>query len=107
MSRDREREWEAMIRLRAILSPKIALGDVCMTPGAASSIPPREMVKALARHEAGDWGELCAEDRRVNDYAMENAGQIVSAYTSKEGIKFWIITEWDRFETTILLPDEF
>lgn len=30
-----------------------------------------------------------------------------SAYVSKDGVKFWIITEADRSSTTVLLPEEY
>jgi hypothetical protein len=62
---------------------------------------------ALARHAAGDWGELDEEDRRTNDEALEHEFRLVSSYTTSSKIKFWIITEYDRSATTILLPDEY
>jgi hypothetical protein len=31
----------------------------------------------------------------------------MSAYTDRNGVKFWIITEHDRSVTTVLLPDDY
>jgi len=55
----------------------------------------------------GDWGQVCAEDWRLNDEAVQDGSRIVSAYITLKGVKIWIITEADRSTTTILLPDEY
>ncbi len=62
---------------------------------------------ALARHSMGDWGELCQEDIDENNRALEQGSRLLSAYTSASKVKFWIITEWDRSVTTVLLPSEY
>lgn len=64
-------------------------------------------VDGLARHAAGDWGDLCGEDRAANDRAVAVGARILSAYHTPEGVKLWIITEADRSATTILLPEEY
>jgi len=61
----------------------------------------------LARHAAGDWGIVNAEDKRLNDRAVRDRGRLLSAYLIANGTKIWIITEADRSATTILLPDEY
>lgn len=62
---------------------------------------------SLNRHLAGDWGELCDEDRVANESALLDGERLFSAYT-KEGVPpIWIITERDRSVTTILFPDEY
>lgn len=83
------------------------LGQMVMTPGARDAIPPSEMMHALRRHARGDWGDLCEEDRKANDHAVRGGSRLLSAYHSKGGVKFWIITEADRSTTTVLLPDEY
>jgi hypothetical protein len=55
----------------------------------------------------GDWGDLCQEDIDENNRALEVGSRILSAYTSSSKVKFWIITEWDRSVTTVLLPSEY
>ena len=61
----------------------------------------------LQRHAAGDWGTVDAEDWAANHRAVEQHERILSAYTLKNGVRLWIITEADRRATTILLPDEY
>ena len=54
-----------------------------------------------------DWGEMCDEDKALNNEALTSNGRLLAAY-EKEGLpKIYIITEWDRSATTILFPDEY
>lgn len=62
---------------------------------------------ALNRHLAGDWGNLCDEDRVQNEVALLDGERLFSAYTKKGVPPIWIITECDRSVTTILFPDEY
>jgi len=78
-----------------------------ITPGAEAAVSEQEIFTALFRHVLGDWGELCEQDRRVNDVALRYGGRIASRYCSQTGTIFWIITEWDRSVTTVLLPEEY
>ena len=61
----------------------------------------------LNRHQSHDWGDVDAEDRATNDYALKNNQRILSVYKLTEDLTIWIITEWDRSVTTILLPEEY
>jgi hypothetical protein len=65
----------------------------------------------LGRHAAGDWGQLCAVDRRANDRAVKEGTRILSAYDvlleDGETARIWLITEADRSVTTALLPEEY
>lgn len=54
----------------------------------------------------GIWGDLSEEDKEENEKAIREGYRIFGAYTVK-GIAVWIITEWDRSTTTILLPEEY
>lgn len=86
---------------------KFPLGSIYSTPGVIQSIPHQEIVDAIMRHVSGDWGDLDREDKQANDDAILHGGRLLSAYTSSDGIRFWIITEADRSMTTILLPEEY
>jgi hypothetical protein len=90
------------------------LGQIVATPAALEAIEQAGQSPAefLHRHTHGDWGELCDEDRELNDAAVECGSRILSAYRTKSGAKIWIITEaadddGHRASTTILLPDEY
>ena len=63
----------------------------------------------LNRHVSGDWGELCEEDKELNDQALHDGNRILSAYETSAGYtrKIWVITEADRSVTTLLLPEEY
>ncbi len=61
----------------------------------------------IARHAAGDWGDLDSHDRGQNDTALDHGGRLFSAYTTSKGLKVWVITEADRSCTTALLPDDY
>ena len=60
----------------------------------------------LQRHRNGDWGDVCIEDKIVNDEATKTSGRVISNYTICDQL-VWIVTECDRSVTTILLPNEY
>jgi hypothetical protein len=85
----------------------LPLGRVVATPGALKLLLEAggHPFDYLARHAAGDWGELCAFDRRQNEIALREGLRVLSSYEVPAG-RVWIITEADRSVTTILLPEE-
>ncbi len=87
----------------------LELGFVVATPGALQALEDahERSEVLLARHEAGDWGEVGAEDWEENELSVREGFRILSAYTLSTGVKIWIITEADRSATTILLPEEY
>jgi hypothetical protein len=89
------------------------LGQLAMTQG-VQEVVVREgfsPLEFLMRHQAGDWGEMCPSDWSQNNRGIstdpEERGRLMSAYTTPGGTKIWIITEWDRSVTTILMPSEY
>jgi len=89
--------------------PLFELGRLVGTPGALRALEEAEQIpfELLHRHVIGDWGELCEEDREENEQSVDQGFRILSAYKLNTGIKIWVITEWDRSATTILLPEEY
>jgi len=83
------------------------LGQVVITRGALEELPPFDVWVAINRHANGDWGDLCEEDTALNDASVKGEGRLMSRYQTDNGTAFWIITEWDRSVTTILLPLEY
>lgn len=65
------------------------------------------------RYLNADWGEMCEEDLKENDWALENGERLFASYNIPKGMnaggrdKVWIITERDRSVTTILFPEEY
>ena len=87
--------------------PKFPLGQTVVTRTALAVLLRRDIFQALERHQAGDWGELCAEDRRANEDALRLGARLLSVYHMTEGAKFYVITEWDRSLTTVMLPEDY
>ena len=83
------------------------LGNIYTTPGVLESVIQDDIPSSLARHQSGDWGDVDAEDKRENAFALGRRLRLLSVYHSINGIKFWIITEADRSSTTVLLPSEY
>ena len=94
--------------------PKFPLGQTLATPGALSALSESGQSPAefLARHVQGDWGEVCDDDKGLNDQALMDGSRLLSAYQTNKGTKLWVITEaaddqGHRCATTVLLPSEY
>ncbi len=85
----------------------VSLGQIVITRGANADLQNEDVLSALQRHSRGDWGDVDNEDWESNDEALKNGARLLSSYKSSNGVKFWIITEWDRSVSTILLPSEY
>ena len=85
-------------------TPLFSLGQIVRTPGIAKF--EGRLQNLLIRHQTGDWGDVSNGDKEINNSAVKNGDRILSAY-SLDGEKIWIITEWDRSSTCILLPSEY
>ena len=92
-----------------IESPLFPLGQVVATPGALASLTTNQVdIKTLLqRHASGDWGDVCEEDRASNDNALKQGDRLLSSYLLSDACKIWVITEWDRSVTTVLLPEDY
>ncbi len=92
-----------------IINPLFHLGDVVATPQSICVLSQSGMslLDLLQRHAMGDWGDLCTEDMQANNDALQYGDRLLSSYVLSESCKVWVITEWDRSVTTILLPCEY
>lgn len=95
-------------------SIKFEPGQVVATPGALEALREagQQPAEFLARHVAGDWGDLCGEDRKLNDAALIDGSRLLSSYVTKRGEKLWLITEaaddeGRRASSCLLLPSEY
>lgn len=86
---------------------RFRLGRIVAAPHALAVLTNEEILRAIIRHQSGDWGELDAEDCEANDRAVMQGTRVLSAYRSEKGVPFWLITEADRSVTTVLLPQEY
>jgi len=103
-------ETSLAILVRELQRPgKFDLGQMVMTPGADLAMRTARQVplEFLLRHKYGDWGELPPEDVRENEWSLQNGARLFSAYRTRTDEKLWVITEWDRSVTTLLLSEEY
>lgn len=84
-------------------------GQIVATPGALRLLERHGMSPMLliARHMRGDWGSLDPDDAAANTAAVSSCDRILSNYPVEGDDRVWIITEWDRSVTTLLLPSEY
>jgi hypothetical protein len=85
--------------------PQFNRGMLCVTPQANEVLPLHELLVAVVPHAVGDWGEINSLDWLPNERATINGGRICSAYHSRTGQKFWVITAAGRSPTTVLLSE--
>jgi hypothetical protein len=89
---------------------RVELGQVVVTAGALDALDDANIspLGFIARHQRGDWGEVCKEDKEENELSLSEGFRLLSAYTlPNTGRGIWIITEADRSLTTVLLPEEY
>jgi hypothetical protein len=90
-----------------ILGPLFPLGEVYLSAGAtALALDPAEIDRLLNRHHYGDWRELGEDDKRANDLDLKDGGRPLSQYDIEAG-SFYVITEWDRSMTTLMLREKY
>jgi hypothetical protein len=83
-------------------------GSLVATPAALKYLTEHGLpsIDLINRHVNGDWGDLSASDKQLNDQAVRDGSRIFSAYIVA-GEKLYVITEWDRSYTTVLLASEY
>lgn len=91
--------------------PRFQLGKLVMTSGIQNIINENpsyqyELVNYLNRYMNEDWGDLCVDDKQMNEDAIKNNERLLASYVTSGG-KIYIITERDRSYTTILLRSEY
>ena len=86
---------------------RFRIGHIVSTPNALAHLTQEDILLGIQRHQAGDWGDVCAEDRQANDQALVHGTRILSVYHAANGTKFWVIMEADRSMTTVLLPEDY
>lgn len=67
----------------------------------------RSVRNSLSRYMKKDWGDLCADDKALNDSAVATGDDRILAAYKIQDKKIYIITEYDRSVTTILFADEY
>lgn len=89
---------------------RFSTGRVVATPAALEELrrAGQSEFTFLRRHVSGDFGEaLSAADWAANAEAVCNGDRVLSAYYLATGERLWILTEWNRSSTTLLLPSDY
>jgi hypothetical protein len=91
----------------AVSIAKFRLGRIVSTPNALDRLTQEDILLAIGRHQAGDWGDVSEDDRAANERALVEGTRLWSAYHAGNGVKFWLITEADRSVTSVLMPEDY
>jgi hypothetical protein len=112
ISKDEKLFWLKFRRKLELLNEQsilFPLGNVFMTIGAKEALQEsnEQPSEFLSRHQTGDYGLVCDEDKQENDLSVKEGFRILSSYLTDKGDRLWIITEADRSSTMLLLPSEY
>ena len=91
----------------AIPIAKFRLGKIVSTPNALEQLTHEDIVRAIGRHQAGDWGGVSEHDRAENELSLTHRLRLWSVYHTEKGVKFSLITEANRSATTVLMPEDY
>jgi hypothetical protein len=92
-----------------IISPRFTVGWMVITPRAlVALVEAQEDPKSfIYRHIKGDWGDLGPEGWAENEYALRHGERLFSIYQTRHGRRLFVLTEANRYATTILLPEDY
>lgn len=90
----------------------LELGQVVVTRGVMDAINNDAefaafVTESFGKYLYGDWGDMCNEDKKMNDAAVNGLDDRVVARYNHHTEDIYIITEWDRSATTILFCNEY
>jgi hypothetical protein len=95
---------------------RLELGQLVVTATVDAVLSKELVMDCLRRHRACDWGVVTSDAKRQNDAAVKSGeDRVMSAYPIDPALPclgcgdntVWVITEWDRSVTTVLLPDDY
>jgi hypothetical protein len=88
---------------KALPIAKFRLGKIVSTPNALDQLTQEDILLAIGRHQASDWGDVDEHDRQENELSLEHGLRLWSVYHAANGVKFWLITEDNRSHTNVEL----
>ncbi|MFC4160733.1 hypothetical protein [Chitinimonas lacunae] len=100
----------SLTRTGLVSSPRFSTGKLVVTHRIDELVRQGQLnpIPYLCRHLQGDWGDVSDADRRSNDLALQSGeDRLFSSYRVRDDLTLWIITEWDRSVTTVLLPSDY
>ena len=107
-----------MVAVRVTAAVERAIGaDPGFSRFAAECLA-RFAAECLARFVRGDWGELCADDRRANRAADQTGGQVVGNYPLPPALAhhrqpqdataaLWVVKDGGTGALAVLFPGDY
>jgi hypothetical protein len=100
------------------LHPVIELGQVVGTRNFVALFSNETQLNTavhlvLDKYRFGDWGLVSIRSKALNDEALDttNPGRVFAKYSIKAPtgryVEIFVITEWDRSVTTLMLPEDY
>ena len=71
------------------------------------SLSQKELVDAVIRHQRGDWGLVDEKHVKPMRPAYMKRVGLIQPTRTRTKIEFWVITDYDRAATNVLLPSEY
>jgi hypothetical protein len=86
-------------------SRKFETGEIVITPAASAALEAsgQTLDALLARHQAGDWGEVADHVRMINDRGLEESFNLQSIYTVQSNQRLVLVTNRERTLTMVHL----
>ena len=86
-------------------SRKFDAGEIVITPAASAALEASGQLldELLARHQAGDWGDVAEQVRIVNDRGLAEQFNLQSIYTVRNGQRLVMVTNRERTLTMVHL----
>ena len=87
---------------------RFPLGHVVTMPVALNEVQRLGVnpLELIGKHVTLDPGVLNADDQAANERAVLDGSRVLSAY-DYASTRFYVITEWDRSVTTLLLASDY
>jgi hypothetical protein len=93
----------------------IPLGRLVMTAAVVALIDEQPALAPmlpvwLGRHARNDCPNLSDDDRAANAWSIEAGERVLTSWPiseAEDSERVWILTEWDRSQTTVLLPSDY
>lgn len=78
------------------------LGVVRCSSSVLKSVEATEVLLALQRHRAMDWSGTPPDVVDANMEGLERGSEVESCHVSKDGTRYWVITDGPRQRTIVV-----
>jgi len=79
--------------------------DFRVAPGAFAKVQHDDLLDGVRRHLAHDWGEATGLTRRINALSLEHGGWLLSVFTDRHQVTFYVTSTDDDAGPLVYLDD--